>query len=53
MTRIDGFLRCLASGDADNALVFWRARKGWSADDRAKVRRLLTAAVAVAGQVLG
>ncbi len=51
MTRFDDLLCCLASGDAESALMVWRSG-GWTDTDRAKAKRLLAAARAMAIEVL-
>jgi len=43
MSRYDNLLHALASGDLESAKCFWRS-KFWTADERARARRLLTTA---------
>lgn len=51
MTRYEGMRRCLETGDPDSALVFWRSKQ-WADEDRARMVRLLGAALVVAREVL-
>lgn len=50
MTRYDAMLRALTTGDPNAARVFWRSRH-WTADERARMRRLLTAAHTLAQEI--
>jgi len=43
MSRYDNLVRALASGDIESAKAFWRSTR-WTADERARARRLLTTA---------
>lgn len=51
MSRYDNLLRSLASGDLDSAKCFWRSRH-WTADERARARRLLATARDLSLEVL-
>jgi len=43
MSRYDNLVRALASGDIESSKAFWRSKQ-WTADERARARRLLTTA---------
>jgi len=51
MTRYELMLRALATGDLESALAFWRSRF-WTADERARARRLLATSRDMALEIL-
>jgi len=51
MSRYDNMLHALASGDLESAKAFWRSTR-WTADERARARRLLTTARDLSLEVL-
>lgn len=51
MSHWESMQRAMKAGDARSALAFWRSKK-WPDGDRIEARRMLSAAVEVAMEVL-